>query len=442
MLINLKTKNFKSFKDGFDFTMRASLIRDLNYSVIRYKDKSKDLRILPTSVIYGPNSSGKTSLIDAFLVIKTILINGNINNPKFHDKSILPYEFITSINSEENEPVEFEICFEVGGNIYEYNLSTIFGEFGSINTERKIISEKLFLNNEEIYVRDESNVSINIKNIPSHFLNPKFNTKNFYSNIEMINANLDKSLLFLSTDFPSFISKDIFSIIKYWFSEELCVFKDFQNVTFGVVDDKKDIVPMPKDLYNAASKIGVIGSNMLFNKKENDDHTTLFSYFENKNNAIAVQSDVIESLGTIKFIDLFPVILIALKKGQVLIIDEMDNSLHPSVVAALINIFHNPELNTKKAQLIFNTHNPIFLDNNIFRRDEMCFVEKDRETKNSEIYKLSDFGTNSNNPIRNTTDYISNYFKNKYGAIEYVDFTDEISSFLNRDDNSEVVDCE
>ena len=54
----------------------------------------------------------------------------------------------------------------------------------------------------------------------------------------------------------------------------------------------------------------------------------------------------------------------------------------------------------------------------------MCFVEKDKDTRISDFYKLSDFMTNSGTSTRNTTDYINNYFKNKYGAIEYVDLSE------------------
>ena len=94
------------------------------------------------------------------------------------------------------------------------------------------------------------------------------------------------------------------------------------------------------------------------------------------------------------------------------------------IVMNIISAFHNDEINLKKAQLIFNTHNPIFLNSQIFRRDEIKFVEKEKETKSSILYSLSDFKTNGNTPVRNTTDYMRNYFINRYGAIENIDFSD------------------
>ena len=75
------------------------------------------------------------------------------------------------------------------------------------------------------------------------------------------------------------------------------------------------------------------------------------------------------------------------------------------------------------AQLIFNTHNPIFLNSNLFRRDEIKFVERDDDTHDSVLYALSDFGTTSDKGVRKHEDYMSKYFISQYGAIKDIDFT-------------------
>ena len=87
----------------------------------------------------------------------------------------------------------------------------------------------------------------------------------------------------------------------------------------------------------------------------------------------------------------------------------------------IISIFHNDEINKNHAQIIFNTHNPIFLDASLFRRDEIKFVERDEKTNHSIHYSLSDFKTAAG--IRKGEDYMSNYFVNRYGAINDVDFS-------------------
>ena len=75
------------------------------------------------------------------------------------------------------------------------------------------------------------------------------------------------------------------------------------------------------------------------------------------------------------------------------------------------------------AQLIFNAHNPIFLNSNLFRRDEIKFVERDDDTHDSVLYALSDFGTTGDKGVRKHEDYMSKYFISQYGAIKDIDFT-------------------
>ena len=96
----------------------------------------------------------------------------------------------------------------------------------------------------------------------------------------------------------------------------------------------------------------------------------------------------------------------------------------------IINIFHNDEINKKHAQLIFNTHNPIFLNANMFRRDEIKFVERADDTHCSSHYSLSDFGTSGKGGVRKNEDYMKNYFVDRYGAIKDIDFTPIFETLL------------
>ena len=109
--------------------------------------------------------------------------------------------------------------------------------------------------------------------------------------------------------------------------------------------------------------------------------------------------------------------------GGTLVVDEFDASIHPMALMSIINVFHNDDINKKRAQLIFNTHNPIFLNSNIFRRDEIKFVEKNDDSLLSEVYSLSDFGTSGENGVRKGDDYMKNYFISQYGAIKTIDFS-------------------
>ena len=82
------------------------------------------------------------------------------------------------------------------------------------------------------------------------------------------------------------------------------------------------------------------------------------------------------------------------------------------------------------AQLIFNTQNPVYLNRKLMRCDEIKFVERDENTKSGDLYELADFQTNGEKSVRKTSDYMKNYFVNRYGAILDIDFTDIISDMM------------
>ncbi len=432
MLISFKTKNYKSFKNGFDFSMKATRVKDLSHSLLMANSNSK--KILSSGVVYGPNASGKTTVIEAFLRFKDIILNGNISNPKnirgnmtSGDLSLIPF-----IYNEVEEPIEFDIEFEYDNSLYRYFLKFTLGKFVS-ESKREILEEFLEIDSKKIFYRTNQGVNVYYKNIKPDMINEGFNNNLLDSYQKLFDSNIEEKSLFLSTEFRSLVSKEIYNKVYMWFSEKLLVFNNFEDFRFGMASREKELVEVPKEIYNSVSKIGVLATKMFYTRKGDSDFPTLLSALEIEGKKILIPSRTIESTGTLHFIDLIPVLVHSLTNGVTLIIDELDASLHPMVVMSVVGLYHNPDINKFNAQLIFNTHNPIYLNNNVFRRDEMCFVEKDRETNISEFYKLSDFLTNSNNPTRNTTDYINNYFMNKYGAIEYVDLSEVFEKIMNKE---------
>lgn len=103
------------------------------------------------------------------------------------------------------------------------------------------------------------------------------------------------------------------------------------------------------------------------------------------------------------------------------------------LLMSIINVFHNDDINIHHAQLIFNTHNPIFLNSNLFRRDEIKFVERDDDSHQSILYALSDFGTTGDKGVRKHEDYMGKYFVSQYGAIRDIDFTPIFEEILDRE---------
>ena len=123
-----------------------------------------------------------------------------------------------------------------------------------------------------------------------------------------------------------------------------------------------------------------------------------------------------ESAGTLKMFALYPELQDVLEKGSVFFIDELNARLHPLLVRNFLPTFLNPEINMNHAQLIFTTHDTWQLSNQLLRRDEVWFTEKNGQGI-SKLYSLADFVDESGARIRKDESYEKNYLIGKYGAI-------------------------
>ena len=436
MLLEFKMKNFKSFKEELDFKMIPSQIKDLEYSLICKIVNGKKISGLSSATIYGPNSAGKTNIIGGMDVLRSIILKGNIrNNEKMTtpDAAVDRLELIPNIESESDEPVSFYIKFLTQGIIVEYKLSVLLGKFADLEYDRKIISEELIINNTMIYMRDNDLTIGKVNNI-NEFLIENF-SKDTAEKISK--TNLDSKELFFNGMFKSLYSKKIFDIIYEWFRDDFKIVYHADMIHFSPVissENKEKKYYIDKSLNKAIKDFGLTSKQIAYPMNGDKDAIEPLSMIESKGKNVILPAEFFESFGTIRFLNIFPIILMTIIKGSTLVIDELDASIHPMAIMNIINIFHNDEINKNGAQLIFNTHNPIFLNNALLRRDEIKFVEK--EDKGSIQYSLSDFGTNGSNGDRNTEDYMKNYFVNKYGAIKDIDFSDIFTEKMRKEDKN------
>lgn len=182
--------------------------------------------------------------------------------------------------------------------------------------------------------------------------------------------------------------------------------------------------PFVERAVNEAARAFGISSNAIgYMIPEGESDPKLFSLFAGKGGGAAIPAEDYESFGTVRFIDMFPLVAKAIKAGATLVIDEFDASIHPMALMSIVSVFHNDDINLKGAQLVFDTHNPVFLNGNVLRRDEIKFVERDEATGLSQHYSLSDFGTAGPGGVRQGKDYMKGYFLDRYGAINDIDFT-------------------
>ena len=129
-----------------------------------------------------------------------------------------------------------------------------------------------------------------------------------------------------------------------------------------------------------------------------------------------------ESQGTQRYFALAGPVLEALDKGRVLVVDELDSSLHPMMVRAIVQFFHDPETNPNGAQLLFNTHDTTLLDADLFRRDQIWFTEKFNDGA-TRLYSLLDF---EEPPDEKAQNLARRYLRGRYGAIPILQFSSTI----------------
>ena len=432
MLLEFKTENFKSFLDEMDFSMTpAPKQKDLEYSILEHKIGNKTYKGLCSAIIYGPNASGKTNIISAMDVFKEIVLKGNIRNsdelrsPNISEGKL---ELIPNNLNRCPKPTKFYIRFIEGELLVEYELKIDLGLFLDRNYQRKIKFESLRINDKTIYERTDQIEFFNLKSIEKYLIN-EFRV-NEDSAKAIARNNLNETELFLTNGFKMMFSSKIVSFILEWFEEKFIVIyrADAAEIKSKLDNTEGGKIFINRTTNDAAKLFGINSNALGYVVPEDGGEPQLCSIF--KDNGVAIPAKHFESYGTVRFINMFPLILKALVEGSVLVLDEFDANIHPMALMNIINIFHDDDINKKNAQLIFNTHNPIFLNANIVRRDEIKFVERDDETHLSTHYSLSDFKTSGSNGVRKADDYLKHYFLGRYGAVKDIDFYDLFETLI------------
>lgn len=422
MLLEFETENYKSFKDRVKFSMvPAPKQKGLDYSILHKKIDKKEYKALSSAVVYGPNAAGKTNIIGAIQTFKSIILRGNIRNvPPTGSPNAADYalELIPNNTLREKKNVFFSIKFIQEEMLIKYSVRLDLGFFLEKDYNRSVIEEKLEIDDKLLFER--KNNELNFENLKSfeEYIIPEFK-KGYRTLLTILQTSLKNDDLFLMNGFRTIVSSNLAEFIADYFSNYLKTIYRADTVYTAPVFDSKSVID--EYLNEAASRFGINSNKLVYVKnKKAENPPILCSVMPNK---VPIPSEFFESYGTVRFVNLFPLVANALRAGETLIIDEFDSSIHPMAIMDIINIFHNDDINKKHAQLIFNTHNPLYLNNNLFRRDEIKFIDRNDETKCSHHYSLSDFGTKGTN-ARKGKDYMNNYFMDEYGAIRDIDFTD------------------
>ncbi len=398
MLIRFSFKNFKSFKNENCLDMEATSLKEHEYNVAKI-DNGEYLKV---SAIYGANASGKTNVLQAFdYMKKRILVSDDSKkNSPIDEENV--YSFMIN-----NDPIALEVEILAKNNkIYKYGFEVL---------KDKIISEWLFEKRVNkfyaIFERENNNVSMKSNKISGL-------------------VNIDERTLFLNIYSKIDRNNEDFSNVYDWFVNSTYLdlgnsnFERFINnrVSLKILSDenyKKELLKFIRTFDSGIEGIKTTPDSIEA-VKSNNGIIDIEVIHKGENGELKALPFYLESNGTRKMFHLFDFFMDALKNGMVLFVDELDAKLHPLLTRYIINLFHNSDTNKGNGQLIYSTHDTVNLNKETFRRDEIWFVEKDKDGI-SEIYALSDYiledDKNAGKKVRNDATYNKDYLTGRYGAI-------------------------
>ena len=413
MLVEFSVKNFMSIKDEITFSMVAGNGDENIENLI--KDKKTGERYLKSTAIYGANASGKTNFMRALTAAILMVRRSNLRNINESLIEMKPFKFDSKTV---NEPCEFKFVF------IKNNIKYIYGFSADVN---RIYTEYLYQ-----YLSAKPSLIFERKNVDEY----KFTQSEQSKLSELATKNTEKKL-FLSTATAWNYQKTKDAYI--WFSEDIDTYNDYENVSDYAFDkfanDKEG--NLKRFTINLLKQADILIKDYNFEVKDTNINNVIALTNVNISPENIVQKEIKistfheieqengneqnyelnlkeESLGTQSLFFFSPVLKEAFEQGKVVIVDEIDKSLHPLLVEFIIKLFNDSKTNKNNAQLIFNTHDTNLLSLDNFRRDQIWFVEKEPKKGTTDLYPLDDFS------VRKTENIQKGYLNGRYGAIPFL----------------------
>jgi AAA15 family ATPase/GTPase len=435
MLIRFTVENFLSFNQRVDFNMLASDEASHAHHVVTY-NKGQKRKLLRTSLLYGANASGKSNLIKAMAFAKNFIVNGV---GKHKNIDIKPFKLQEECS---RKPTRFEFEFYCAGRAYAY---------GFILEKHRVFEEWLFdlsqVEEISIFERREQLIGFNYEHPLFDNLSDedkqrlKFEADGIRDNLLFLTNCEERKIIRFNTIYKWFKETLVvifpqaknqflttFAQLNESFFNEILTFFDFgikrvnfdesinldsnrqiperikkeirDNFSYG--EGKPCFVSFENFNYVIQEKQGNLQASQILAIRETDNQKEIsFELFE-------------ESDGTHRIIDLIPTLMTLYQDNTVVIIDELERSLHALLSKKLFDLFlNNQTFKQSHSQLIATTHEVTLLDiKELLRKDEIWFIEKD-ETRQSVIYSLAGADVDKLN-------LVNGYLNGRFGAIPFI----------------------
>ena len=413
MLLDFRVKNFRSLRD------------EQTLSLVSAKDKSLQvLNTMPSGIkaaptllrsvaIYGPNAGGKSNLIKALQYMRAVVSESASVMQPGQTFNVQPFRLDALSVA---QPTEFDISFVLDGVRHQYGFELTAQRV----TREYLLVYKAFKPQQWFERHYDAASGKDVYDFGVGLKGPK----SVWEGATRPNA------LFLSMAVQ--LNSEQLQPVCAWFVNQLAIFNEITLLGqhFSVEMLRKpegkraicdfltsadisisDIEVVTRKVSGQAVHFDMAAGKTEVRNEEQEVNELLFHHVTGQGKAVFSLGD--ESMGTRNLLFLTGPVLDILNKGMVLVVDELDSSLHTLLVRRLVELFQNPVVNHKGAQLIFTTHDTSLLDPDLFRRDQIWFVEKDRDQA-SKLYPLSDFSPRKNEALER------GYLMGRYGALPFL----------------------
>lgn len=391
MLVQFKFKNFGPFKDEVIFDMRAiKAYKEHPYNLITLNEKEALLKV---ATICAANAGGKSNFVKAYRFFQRIVVDSFTKKGKEKTKSTLSRWYYPFLFDEEYRKActEFEAVYRDSVNEYRY---------GFIYDRDSIHYEWLYKRSIEtgrqstIIERSPARIDLgaSIKKSCGKYvsdIDKDVLTLSFLSSLKLRTTVFKDTLMCIHDFLAVSLSEEqvISQLLELYFDE------DFNE------DEKKNLL----EFLNAID-VGIKDVSV----EKNDDNVLVYTYHRTSENELYKVPFIIESDGTKKAIAVFSLVRVAILYDQGLILDELNNQLHPLLLKYIVDLFYNAE--KSRGQLIYTTHDTTLLDKQYMRRDQIWFGEKNDKGEAS-LYSLAEF------KVRKDQSYEKDYLGGVYGGI-------------------------
>lgn len=397
MLVEIVMENFFSFKDEATFSMVASPIGEHPESVYG----KNNIAVTKLATIYGANASGKSNLLKAMKMIQEGLLLQKCSSSEWLDH-IEPFHLDART---EKKDTMLEVSFLLDGKLYRYGFFV----------NRKRVTEEF------LYLEGDEQKDLFFRNATGQIAGGEW--AEMFRDIILDDTRLALSSLLSA---PESAEHPELKLFIEWFTE-MRIILDTSKIGLSISMAKMHLSKYKHNLLAliqvADPSIQDIVVHELENSRNGRPELAFFVVKTRRNEAGESELHCenfrfqdTESAGTVKLLALAGPIIEVLEKGGLLMVDEMDTQFHTLMTRYVLELFSG-DVNDKGAQMIYSTHDITNLSSNLFRRDQVWFVEKDTYSA-SHLTSLVEYRFDDEER-KNSFEFYRNYLNGKYGAIPF-----------------------